>query len=90
MNQQGITISLDADISRELERQANREGTPANAVAARILREGLHQTRIEALERELRKLRQDHAVGLEVLLVASGLATQEQAKRWVLKNIVNA
>ncbi len=90
MSQKSITIAIDADIHRELERQATREGASAEAVAARIIHEGLHQTRLEALEMELRKLRKDHAIGLQVLLVASGSATPERAKRWVLKNIVSS
>jgi hypothetical protein len=87
MNQ--ATLTITEALRRELQRQATREGVPVEVVAARLLTEGLHHTRLESLEREVEKLRQDFAVGLQAMLVMGGNVTPEEAKGWVLKKIVN-
>lgn len=87
MNQATLTVA--EALHRELQRQATREGSSVEAVAARLLTEGLYHTRLESLEREVEKLRQDFAVGLQAMLVMGGNVTPEDAKRWVLKTIVN-
>lgn len=90
MTPKAITLRLDTQTAHQLDRQAIREGVPVEAVAARILYEGLFQNRTEALEREVRKLRQNFAAGMQALLVASGRVSADEAKRWVEKIIVSA
>lgn len=87
MNQ--TTLTVDGALCRELQRKAAQEGVSVETIAARLLYEGLHQTRLESLEREVEKLRQDFAVGLQAMLVMGGNVTPDEAKRWVLKTIVN-